>query len=317
MAAAGEIPGAVEAFHKAILILLDAAMFPQAKRLIDEARSSGVDHPAFDDYKEAVDSAPVFFGFQGTHAPERQVYMSAAVHMLGTAGRPISILEIGTYMGASMITWARAIERFSGGIGEIYCLDPWDGADSAQYDDHMAEDIQSGLAYRVFQNATRFVGDGIKVTELRGFSDDILPTLAGMTFDIIYVDGCHLHPEVLNDLRSADALLSIGGFMCGDDLEVQLHELDRELVEANARNDFVLVDGGGGLGFHPGVTLGVGTFFGPVSAFGGFWIMRKTAEGYRPVQMRGKGLLPYHWPQEFVEQARRAVVDAGLLHEIL
>lgn len=296
--------------------MLASGWFEEAMSALDQALARGAGTPAVADLRRRLETRPCFPGLQGIHAPERQVYMSAAVDMLGASGRPVRILEIGTFMGASMITWARAIERLAGGSGEICCLDPWEDADSGQYGTTMAADLKSGAAYRIFRNAVRFIPPGVTVTELRGFSDRLLPTLAGQTFDIIYVDGCHLHPEVLHDLRACDGLLAQGGFMCGDDLEVQLHETDAAFAEAHARNDF-MTEPKSGKFFHPGVTLGVGTFFGPVSVFGGFWIMQKTAGGYGPVQMRGRGLLPYHWPEDYVEKARQRVLGDGLLDEVL
>ena len=328
---AGDHGGAVEALRRAAALQPDSAdiavvlsralaflgMVGEAIAVADAQIAAGHGSPPLVQWRDALESGPLFPNLQGSHAPERQVYMSAAVHLLGAIDRPVSILEIGTFMGASMVTWARAIERFAGGIGEICCLDPWEGADASQYGTAMSADLQGGTAHRVFRNAARFVPAGITVTELRGFSAEILPTLAGRSFDIIYVDGCHLHPEVLQDLEASDRLLAEGGFMCGDDLELQLHETDSAWVEANGRSDFP-ADPATGRGFHPGVTLGVGTFFGPVSAFNGFWIMQKTAEGYRPVRMQGaRGLLPYHWPKDFVDLARAAVLKDELLDEVL
>ena len=50
--------------------------------------------------------------------------------------------------------------------------------------------------------------------------------------------------------------------------------------------------------FHPGVTMAVGEFFGDVSCFSGFWVMRLTSNGYKEVSFsEAKGLrLPNHWP---------------------
>jgi len=321
---------AVEAMRRAALLdptsaevalshsraLAAAGLFDAAIAVLDDLIEAGHGNDAVVAWRGKLVSTPCFPGLQGAHAPERQVYMSAVVHMLGGTGLPVSILEVGTFMGASMVTWARAIEHFAGGIGEICCVDPWESADLSQYGEGMAADLQCGVAYRVFLNALAFVPEGIKVTERRGFSDQVLPSLAGRTFDIIYIDGCHLHPEVLHDLQACDTLLAEGGYLCGDDLEVQLHETDAAFVAAHARADFAQ-DPRSGEGFHPGVTLGVGTFLGPVSVYGGFWVVRKTKDGYRPVEMTGKGLLPYHWPQDFIDRAARAVREAGWLSEVL
>ena len=96
--------------------------------------------------------------------------------------------------------------------------------------------------------------------------------------------------------------------MCGDDLEAQLHEVDSDYAHAHSRSDFVK-DPRSHLTFHPGVTLGVGNYFGKVSSFHGFWIMQKTVKGYSKVNMRGaRGLLPTHWPEEYVNQAKNIIL---------
>ncbi len=100
--------------------------------------------------------------------------------------------------------------------------------------------------------------------------------------------------------------------MCGDDLEAQLHEVDPVAAEANARKDFV-TDPKTRKNFHPGVTLGVSQFFGTVSAYRGFWIMRKSGNQYRPVVMSGKCLIPHHWPESYRELAEERILEDGLV----
>ena len=78
-------------------------------------------------------------------------------------------------------------------------------------------------------------------------------------------------------------------------------------ADAN-RNTGYMEDPKSAIGFHPGVTLAVESFFGEVSAYAGFWCMRKTPAGYEKVSFReATGRLPHHWPTEFVEAAARYV----------
>lgn len=277
------------------------------------------DNPRVRDFILKNETMPWFPAFQGAHAPARQVYMSALIGKLRPLGRPLALLEVGSFMGASLMTWAKSVERLTRHKAEIVCIDPWEGADMAQYDYAGSIDpyLADGTAHRVFRNNLKFMPDRVTVTELRGLSQDVLPRLNGRLFDLIYLDGCHLYPEVLEDLRACDGLLAEGGFICGDDLEQQLHEVDADFAMANARTDAVIPPGRDML-FHPGVTLGVGQFFGPVSAYRGFWVMRKTMGGYQPVSMAGAaGIMPHHWPEEYHEIIRKAVAEDGLLAEIL
>ena len=74
-----------------------------------------------------------------------------------------------------------------------------------------------------------------------------------------------------------------GGFLCGDDLEMQLHEVDAKATLENRENDFILDKRTGKL-FHPGVACAVDDFFsGRVTSYSGFWIMQKTNSGWKGV----------------------------------
>lgn len=58
-----------------------------------------------------------------------------------------------------------------------------------------------------------------KVTKMRGNSVDILPTLPPNTYDIIYIDGCHLADHVRQDAFLSWSLLKPGGILIFDDYE--------------------------------------------------------------------------------------------------
>lgn len=254
---------------------------------------------------------------QGAHAPERQIYMSATVSLLSDRPSPLNILEIGSYMGASAITWAKALDKLYDGPGSLTCVDPWDGSGDAGYRDDVLGALQTETAYNVFRHNIATCPDDVPVLVQRGTSQDILPRLETASFDIVYVDGSHLSADVQYDLEEGDRLLAIDGILCGDDLELQGHECDLDFARNNSETDFI-ADPKTGREFHPGVTAAVFDFLGNVSAFSGFWAMRKTAEGYQPVEFRSaSGMLPTHWPAEFVELARQAVVRDGYLTHLV
>lgn len=312
-------PSQVKCWWSYIHTMKDLGLFDEARSFVRSSASVIPDDPDIRQLITDLETSPHFPNLQGIHAPERQIYMSALVHRLGDGDTPLSILEVGTFMGASMFTWAKAVELLTNRRAEIICVDPWEAADLGQYDDHMRKGLKDGIAHRVFLNTARMVSGRIKVTEMRGMSFDVLPRLAGRTFDIIYIDGCHLYPEVYQDIQACDGLLAEGGFICGDDLEAQLHEVDAEAAKAkaNARIDYTQ-DPISGRHFHPGVTLGVGQFFGTVSVYRGFWVMRKTSKGYEPVSMKGgRGLLPYHWPKEYQDRAMAGIREDNLLAEAI
>ena len=261
---------------------------------------------------------PHVFGegaIQGAHAPARQVYMSAVVDLAKATPAPLRILEIGSYMGASLLTWAGAAERLYGQAAEILCIDPWGDFGAGQYMSHMQQALDSQIAYEIFRHNAALSGQmrHITVTEMRAASRQALPLLEQERFHIIYVDGGHKYDDAIYDITECHRLLAPGGIMCGDDLELQFHQCDAGFLKANKGADYITDADARGL--HPGVTLAVQEFFGKVSVFDGFWAMRKSpGGGYQLVDFaRATGLLPSHWPEEFQAQARAQISAAQAL----
>ncbi|MBT3553497.1 MAG: tetratricopeptide repeat protein [Rhodospirillaceae bacterium] len=250
-------------------------------------------------------------GIQSAHAPARQVYMSAAVDLLKDTAAPLRILEIGSYMGASLQTWADAAERLYGAETEILCIDPWGDTGAAQYRDKVCGALESQVAYEIFRHNAKLAAarPNISVTGMRATSREALPFLGELRFQLIYVDGGHFYDDTLFDITECHRLLAPGGIMCGDDLELQAHQCDYDFLQANKAADFIAGDDG--TEFHPGVTLAVAEFFGKVSAFNGFWAMRKLEGGaYAAVDFKNaRGLLPVHWPGNLQRLARDQIAE--------
>jgi len=256
-------------------------------------------------------------GFQGAHAPARQVFLSAAVHARRGASAPLRILEIGSYMGSSALTWAHAIDRFTDKGGSILCVDPWASGPMYAFDDEMNLLMtRSDGAYQAFQRNTQRAPRSVVITHRRGLSHDILPSLPDSSFDIVYIDGSHYHDDVAADIREGLRLVCDSGFLCGDDLELQGGDCDLDYARGKPRADFIS-DPRSGLLFHPGVTVAVHDILGPVSAYNGFWIMARTAAGYAPVDLAdSEGLLPPHWPRRLVEELRQRFKTSGELRQV-
>lgn len=266
------------------------------------------DRGDFRDAWRKLKAQPFFgvgFGLKGAHAPERQVFMSAAVDLLKDAAPHLSILEIGSYMGASLLTWANAVERLHGGTATVVCVDPWGlGGTAPQYQDATAVALTSNQAYEVFLHNASLVPECVAVRHIRDLSENALPPLRDGIFDIVYVDGCHYYREALFDMSEGRRLLKAGGILCGDDLELQPAECDLEYARQHTRDDFVR-DPRSGREFHPGVTLAVHELFGRVSSYSGFWAMRKTAENFAEVSFaRARGVIPPHWADPFSDRIK-------------
>jgi hypothetical protein len=209
-------------------------------------------------------------------------------------GRRVEFLEIGSWNGGSTLIWGEALALYSGG-GCITCVDPWqayfdlDANPNAIYRE-MNDALERGTVYADFVANMELMADKIDVRILRGYSQDVLPTLAGNTYDLIYIDGDHTYDATRSDIALAKSLVSEGGVLCGDDLEIQVNEADSKLVLECPTEDYVHL-ARYGRDVHLGVTLAVDAAFGPVSAWAGFWAMRKTASGWAPISLAG---MPMH-----------------------
>ncbi len=266
------------------------------------------DRPDYREVWQALKSLPFFgmgLGLQGTHAPERQVFMSAVVDLLKDTAPQLAILEIGTYMGASLLTWANAIKRLHGGRATVVCIDPWGLGDTApQYAKEMAEALVTNQAYEIFLHNASLVPQYVTVQPVRDLSENALPPLRDGTFDIVYIDGCHYYREALFDMLEGRRLVKDGGILCGDDLELQAGECDLENARRHAREDYIR-DPGSGRYFHPGVTLAVHESFGQVSSFSGFWAMRKEGRAFSRVSLASaRGVAPPHWPAKALDRIK-------------
>jgi predicted O-methyltransferase YrrM len=232
--------------------------------------------------------------------PLRHLYMTAAVATLRELGRAVRLLEIGSWIGFSTLTWAQALDELGPHKGTVLCLDPW-----ASY--WSPAEIQAGgvmatmdfmarsdLSYNLFRHNLKFAPPGIQIDHLRGRSQDVLPYFTDASFDLVFIDGDHRYSAVVNELREADRLLADGGLLCGDDLEHQAPPSECAALDPDIH---YAQETATGIRYHPGVTRAVAETLGPVSAYEGFFVMRKTGGGYAPVDLAGKSAsIPRHFP---------------------
>jgi SAM-dependent methyltransferase len=134
------------------------------------------------------------------------------------------------------------------------------------------------------------------VVEIRGASADVLPTLRDGDFDVVFLDGDHTFASVEADIGEAKRLVREGGIICGDDLERQADECDPEtLARLIASGADSADDKGSGESFHPGVTVAVGEALGHVSAWDGFWAVRRREDSFETISMDGRKIeIPEH-----------------------
>jgi Flp pilus assembly protein TadD/predicted O-methyltransferase YrrM len=265
-----------------------------------ERRKSPVASKEYQYYEYCLKNNKPYFGkvmwaLQGV--PIRHAYMQCLVETQcrERTEKSFNILEIGSWAGGSALTWAEAIKKFNQGKGRVFCIDPWKlYFDPSKYSDlpqdqqevyrQMAEGLSTGKIFDLFLHNIRVSRHEDIILPFKGSSEDLLPLFGEGRFDLVFVDGDHSYASVLKDLRGSARLVGEGGLLCGDDLELQLSQLDREHAELHKHMDYILDPKTKGY-FHPGVSLAVGEFFGEVSTWEGFWAMRKEGGIWKKVEL--------------------------------
>ena len=128
-------------------------------------------------------------------------------------GRPLRILEVGSWVGESAIALLSGAPKGS----EVYCVDTWEGSPN----DHTRSIAQAASAdnkpWNVFvTNCGDLIGESIK--PIKGQSTDVAAQFAtSQNIDLIFIDAGHDYPDVLADLSAWYRHLSVDGFFCGHD----------------------------------------------------------------------------------------------------
>jgi|CXWL01.1.fsa_nt_gi predicted O-methyltransferase YrrM len=217
--------------------------------------------------------------------PVRYALLAAVVKYALRGKENVRLLEIGSWAGASAITLGASIRQLGIPDSAIICIDPWE-----QY--FVQED--RGLHYKIMNlgvatGATQTLfHHNIRTCELQGMievvkaaSREALPKFDDRSFNLIYVDGSHKKEDVLYDVEQAKRLVSEGGVICGDDLELVKSQIDPSgHIDALGRDvDFVL-DQRSGVSYHPGVTEALAVAFGDVWHEKGLWCVERSEQGW-------------------------------------
>jgi len=150
----------------------------------------------------------------------------------------LSMAEIGSYAGGSATIFLK-----SGKVSEIVCVDMWEG-------DYDGNDICSFLCpmrivEQKFDECMRVFRDqDLKVTKLKKASVEAAATFADGTFDLVYVDACHLYESVREDLIAWIPKVKRGGFISGHDFGCALFPgVKKAVLEIVGKPQFLFVGG--------------------------------------------------------------------------
>lgn len=110
-----------------------------------------------------------------------------------------TIVEIGSYLGASAAAFAVGLDRARNSEARIYCIDTWNNdAMSEGQQDTMERFLGNTAAYR----------DAI--VPVRGWSTEVVQTIreSAGTIDVLFIDGDHSYAGCLADWQAYAPLLA-------------------------------------------------------------------------------------------------------------
>ena len=253
----------------------------------------------FLDNKNAVLSAPI-----------RHLFMIGVIWYLSKNKKNIDILEIGSWFGASTLSWAQGLTKYTNLDSSITCIDAWEPffdmdihADKT-YANEMEDLLESEFAYNIFLHNMRTIKKELKTQHFRGKSENILCQLKDEIYDVVFIDADHTYIPVSKDIQNSLRLVKDGGIICGDDLNLQYNEIDKKYIHNNKDKDFIK-DPLTNKNYHPGVTLAVFEEFGEVSSWGGFWAMQKKDNEWKKFSLKNMDIVyPNHFTKLHLEKAK-------------
>ena len=173
--------------------------------------------------------------------------------------KPKTIIEVGTWKGASAINMA-SLTKKSGLKSTIFCVDTWLGSEEhwlLHLDQLQLKDGYPQLFYQFLANVKHTKNEDVivPVPQPSLVAADFF-ALKGIRADLVYIDASHKLNHVLSDIHAFWPLVRCGGIIFGDDFNPKRWpEVNRAVL---------------GFGQYYGVTI--------EERYERFWIMRKNKD---------------------------------------
>ena len=267
--------------------------------ILDDIKNNFSNKP-FLDHKRAVLSAPV-----------RHIFMIATVGFLKNQNIDnIKILEIGSWFGASTLSWAQGLEKYYDANGSIDCVDAWqpffeiDNHKDQVYVKEMEQLLRDDVVFKIFLHNIKTIKSQININYHRTFSDEFFKENKEKKYNLIFIDADHSYDAVIKDIKNSIELIEEDGVVCGDDLNLQMNQVNTDHAKINRNKDFIK-DPLSGKNFHPGVTIAVDEIFGKVNSWGGYWAVQKKKDSWVNISLKNVPMIyPEHFHKDLLAKAK-------------
>ena len=183
----------------------------------DYFRLFGIKSP-YERFRGRSDLKERIRGWTGTHQ-----FLTEIVEKV----KPITIIEVGSYLGQSAITMAKEVKRLNLPT-TLICVDTWLGSsehwlnDKCNYlvdFDYFADGISAMYDQFVINMIVNGVDDMVVPIPNTSRNAHHILKWKGVKSDLIYVDASHSKKDVYDDTILYYDLLSPGGVIFGDDYQ--------------------------------------------------------------------------------------------------
>jgi len=191
---------------------------------------------------------------------------------------PLSVVEVGSWLGSSAIAWAQGMREIGLTDGRVWCVDPWapydGGCGTVMQHMQVLLSTDAELIMAKFRENVKAAGVSDMVRTIRATWAEATELMRDPKIDILYLDGSHKYESAVHDIWSARGfgLTVYAKTLCGDDLEAMIGvDVSEEQCRKDLEHDAAPLPGGGY--YHPGVTMAVWEVLkNEVTVYDGFWI---------------------------------------------
>ena len=116
------------------------------------------------------------------------------------------VVELGSYQGTSSVILASGLKAFKGGLGKLYCIDPWEDVGN----------IKCSYYNEWLANITKFDLMEI-VIAYKEKGADASRRFADKSIDFLFIDSNKIYQDKLDELNAYLPKMKNNGIMCGHD----------------------------------------------------------------------------------------------------
>jgi hypothetical protein len=128
-----------------------------------------------------------------------------------------NVAEIGSWKGRSTVWLGQAVK--DRGEGVVYSVDTWKGSPTEELHRSLLRGYRENQLFEEFWENMQRTGVSGLVRPIRGESCLVYRFLpAGVTLGLLFIDGNHEYPAVLEDLRLWGSKVADGGYVVFDDV---------------------------------------------------------------------------------------------------